>query len=319
MITWPQFLLNDFDAERVVLFIGSGVSRNSVGADGVTRPKTWAEFLHAAAKSRNILPRVQPYLDSHDYLTALEILRMGMQQQDYATLVKNEYQRPGYSHAPIHEAIYRLDCKIVLTPNFDKIYETYVGQVSRGTIDAKEYHFPQLAEYIRGDSYVVIKIHGSVDDHRNMIFGRKDYARARVENSLFYDILRALILTHTFLFIGCGIDDPDIRLVLEDINFGVGGSRCHYFVAAANAISSDMKIVLRETMNLEVLEYDNATGDHLNLTRSLENLVAILDGTPTPLMVPDTAAMIPTPAAMPPAAAHLSSGSPTIPPVTVAL
>lgn len=282
MITWPQFLLDDFDAKRVVLFVGSGVSRNSVGADGVTRPKTWADFLQAAATARNILPRVQPYLNSHDYLTALDILRMGMQQQEYAALVRNEYQRPGYSHAPIHEAIYRLDCKIVLTPNFDKIYETYAAQVSRGTIVAKDYHFPQLAEYIRGDTYVVIKVHGSVDDHRNMIFGRKDYARARVENSLFYDILRALILTHTFVFIGCGIDDPDIRLVLEDINFGAGGSRCHYFVTAAGAISSDMKSVLRDTMNLDVLEYENAAGDHLNLTRSLEELVATLGGVPAP-------------------------------------
>lgn len=295
MITWPRFLLDDFDAERVVLFIGSGVSRNSVGTDGVTRPKTWADFLRTTATARGILPRVQPYLDSHDYLTALDILRMGMQQQEYAALVRNEYQRPGYSHAPIHEAIYRIDCKIVLTPNFDKIYETYAAQVSRGTIVTKDYHFPQLAEYIRGDTYVVIKIHGSVDDHRNMIFGRKDYARARVENSLFYGILRALILTHTFFFIGCGIDDPDIRLVLEDINFGAGGSRCHYFAAAAGAISGDMKSVLRDTMNLEVLEYDNAAGDHLNLTRSLENLVNILGGVPTPLT-----ASAPAPAITPP-------------------
>jgi hypothetical protein len=271
-------LLDDFDAERVVLFIGSGVSRNSFGADGITRPKTWAAFLHAAATARGILPRVQAYLDSHDYLTALDILRMGMQQQEYAALIRNEYQRPGYSHAPIHEAINRLDCKIVLTPNFDKIYETYVAQVSRGTIVTKEYHFPQLAEYVRGDTHVVIKIHGSVDDHRKMIFGRKDYARARVENSLFYDILRALILTHTFLFVGCGIDDPDIRLVLEDINFGAGGSRCHYFTAASGAVNQDMKNVLRDTMNLEILEYDNTAGDHLNLTRSLEDLVATLSG-----------------------------------------
>lgn len=299
MIAWPQFLIDDFEAKRVVLFIGSGVSRNSVGADGVTRPKTWADFLTEAAKSRNVLPRVQPYLSSHDYLTALDILRMGMQQQEYAALVRNEYQRPGYSHAPIHDAIYRLNCKIVLTPNFDKIYETYVAQVSRGTIVVKDYHFPQLAEYVRGDTYVVIKIHGSVDDHRKMIFGRKDYARARVENSLFYDILRALILTHTFLFVGCGIDDPDIRLVLEDINFGAGGSRCHYFTAAAGAINSDMKNVLRDTMNLDVLEYDNAAGDHLNLTRSLEALVAALGGTTAVAPAPTQAVAIATPAIAP--------------------
>lgn len=298
MIKWPQVLLEDFESNRVVLFIGSGVSRNSVGNDGRTRPKTWADFLKTAADSRGMLPRIQPYLDTHDYLTALDILRMGMTQQDYAALVRNEYQRPGYSHAPIHEAIYKLNCKIVLTPNFDKIYETYAIQVSRGTIVSKDYHFAQLAEFIRGDSYVVIKVHGSVDDHRNMIFGRKDYARARVENAMFYDILRALILTHTFLFIGCGIDDPDIRLLLEDINFGAGGSRCHYFVSAGEAISADMKSVLRDTMNLDVLEYENAAGDHSDLTASLEDLATTL-GMPSPRVAlsADAASNPPVPAA----------------------
>ncbi|MCV2356623.1 SIR2 family protein [Paucibacter sp. B2R-40] len=199
-----------------------------------------------------------------------------MSQEDYAEMVRNEYLAPAYEPAPIHDAIYRLNCKIVLTPNFDKIYDVYVGEKARGTIDVKDYHVSELAEFIRGDRQIVIKTHGSVDAHRKMIFGRKDYAKARVEHSFFYDILRALVLTHTFLFIGCGVDDPDIRQVLEDMNFGAVGSRSHFFVAAQGSLDVDMQNVLLDTMNLRVLEYAYVDGshDHGDLTVSLQDLVS---------------------------------------------
>jgi SIR2-like domain len=278
MINWPVQLLEDFATQRVVLFIGSGVSRNSVGADGTTRPKTWHWFLKDTAEQLGILPRIEPYLNAKDYLTALDVIRHGMAPQDYATIVRREYLTPAYNPAEIHDAIYRLDCRIVLTPNFDKIYDVYVGEKSRGTIDVKEYHCPEIAEFIRGDRRVVIKTHGSVDSHKLMIFGRKEYAQARVRYSLFYDILKALILTHTFLFIGCGIDDPDIKLVLEDINFGAVGSRSHYFMAAQGSIDVDMKNVLRDTMNLSVIEYPYvaASNDHSQLTTELMGLVGLV-------------------------------------------
>jgi len=278
MTIWPAKLVEDFQIERVVLFIGSGVSRNSVGRDGVTRPKTWHTFLETAAEQRNVTEKIAPYLQARDYLTALDVLRHGMANEDYAALVRAEYQAPGYEAADIHDALYRLDCRIVLTPNFDKIYDVFAAQKSRGTIDVKEYHCRDIAEFTRGDRRVVIKTHGSVDSHKLMIFGRKDYAKARVEHSLFYDVLKALILTHTFLFVGCGIDDPDIRLVLEDINFGAVGSRSHYFVAAAGAINADMKNVLADTMNLRVVEYayEAESNDHSDLTKSLIELAATL-------------------------------------------
>lgn len=278
MITWPVQLLEDFAAERVVLFIGSGVSRNSVGEDGITKPKTWYSFLRDTATQLGILPKIDPYLQAKDYLTALDLIRHGMPAQEYAKIVRKEYLTPGYGPAQIHEAIYRLNCRIVLTPNFDKIYDVYVGEKSRGTIDVKEYHCPELAEFIRGDRRVVIKTHGSVDSHKLMIFGRKEYAQARVQYSLFYEILKALILTHTFVFIGCGIDDPDIKLVLEDINFGAVGSRSHYFVSAQHAIDADMKNILRDTMNLSVIEYPYVAGsnNHSHLTTEIMALADLV-------------------------------------------
>lgn len=282
---WTDPLLEDFDQKRVVLFVGSGVSRNSVGRDGNRSPKTWHKFLADIANSHNLSGLVKPYLDARDYLTALDVLRHKLRPEQYSRIIREEYQNPGYAAADIHDAIYRLDCKVVLSPNFDKIYDVYVLEKSIGTITIKEYYADDLAEFIRGDRSVVIKTHGSVDTPAKMIFGRKDYARARTQNAMFYEVLRALTLTHTLLFIGCGIDDPDIRLILEDINFGSAGARSHYFLSAQGAISEEMKQVLLDTMNLIVLEYPYVAGseDHSSLTTELRALADSLSAAPAAL------------------------------------
>lgn len=274
MINWPEQLINDLMSKRTVLFLGSGVSRNSVGIDGKTRPQTWAKFLETASKKINVFEKTSTYLDKHDHLTALDIIQNSCSPDEYANIITQEYLTPQYGHAPIHEEIYKLDAPIVLTPNFDKIYDVYAQSISRGTTIVKQYFDLDLARFIRGDKRVVIKIHGSVDSVPNMIFGRKDYAASRVKHSWFYEILKSLILTHTFLFIGCGTDDPDIRLLLEDVNFSAGFSREHYFLSAKESIQEEFSTILKDTMNLRVLEYDYdpAQDDHSDLSASIKAL-----------------------------------------------
>ena len=41
-ISWPNSLINDIARRRCVIFLGSGISRNSVNATGL-HPKTWVE------------------------------------------------------------------------------------------------------------------------------------------------------------------------------------------------------------------------------------------------------------------------------------
>ncbi|EOZ9345911.1 SIR2 family protein [Enterobacter hormaechei] len=278
MIDWPEQLIDDLKNKRVVLFLGSGVSNNSVGVDGQRRPKTWRNFLHNAAERHHALDEISSYLEINDFLTALDLLKNKISRDDYARLIYEEYIEPRYGEAPIHEEIYKLDAKIVLTPNFDKIYDLYSGSKSRGTVVIKNYYDADLPRFIRGDKQVVIKIHGSSDSVEQMIFGRKDYALARTKYKSFYEMLKSLILTHTFLFIGCGTDDPDIRMLLEDIQFSAVNAREHYFLSAQGSIKIGFKTVLETTMNLKVLEYDfdPEQRDHSDLTNSLRELNLIL-------------------------------------------
>ncbi len=162
MITWPPELVADLEMRRAVLFLGSGVSRNSVALDGTTRPRAWEDFLIDAARQVGVSAEIAPYIASRDYLTALDLIRYRCSRDQYATIVHKEYLTPGYGDAKIHEIIYKLDAKMVLTPNFDKIYDVYAAAKSRGTIVVKQFFDLGLVRYIRGDKQIVIKIHGSV-------------------------------------------------------------------------------------------------------------------------------------------------------------
>lgn len=53
--------------------------------------------------------------------------------------IKIAFLAPNFKRAPIHESLFKLDCRIVVTPNFDKIYETYAYREIDGTIIVKNY------------------------------------------------------------------------------------------------------------------------------------------------------------------------------------
>ena len=271
MIAWPEQLVKDLARRRVVVFLGAGVSRNSTNPDG-RRPKTWEQFLRDACEG--IQPpkkHIQSLLKQRDYLTACEVIRRKIGRDDFIDIVRDEFLTPGYQHAQIHENIFRLDSRIVATPNFDKIHETLANHRARGSIIVKHNYDPDVADAIRDDGRLILKVHGSIDSPNRLIFTRSEYARARIEHRTFYQVLDALAMTHTFIFVGCGVSDPDVALLLEDAFFRHPASRGHIMLIPRGAMHSEVAAIVGETMNLRMIEY-SAADNHRELTESLAEL-----------------------------------------------
>lgn len=204
---------------------------------------------------------------------ACEIIVEALGDNEFGELAANEFRRPGYKPSDIHAAVYRLDSRLVLTPNIDKIYEQYAMNESHSTIVAKSYYEEDIAKYLRTNDFLIIRIHGYVDDVAKLIFTHKQYSEARCKYASFYRMLDALMLTHTFIFLGCGINDPDIQLILENMNFLYPGCLPHYFVTAKDTYSSEIEKSLLHNRNLELLTYDNLDGKHQQLLEELEKLI----------------------------------------------
>lgn len=271
MITWPTNLIEDIARRKCVLVLGSGVSKNSTNGAG-DRPKDWKEFLRSASENVIGKTEIQKQIRSGDYLTACELIKKELGRDDYNTLVRNEFLTPAYQPADIHKHIFNLDSRIVITPNFDKIYDTYANTVSNGNIIVKKYNETDVADCIRRPEPLIIKIHGSVESPDNLVFTRKDYSEARTKYRDFYHLIDALSITHTFIFIGCGTNDPDIRLILEDYSFRFSQNKKHYIIMSKNAVHPKVREIISETMSLKSILYD-PKDHHKELTDSLEALV----------------------------------------------
>lgn len=277
MIDWPEYLIDAIARRKSVLFLGSGISANSCNDEG-KHPLTWEAFLKdilvkRSAKLSKQKAVIEQMIKVNDYLTACEIIVETLGDNDFGELAANEFRRPGYKPSNIHEAVYQLDSRLVLTPNVDKIYEQYALNESHSTIVIKSYYEDDIAKYLRTNDFLIIRVHGYVDDVSKIIFTHRQYSEARCKYASFYKILDALILTHTFVFLGCGISDPDIQLILENMNFLYPGCLPHYFVTAKDTYSKEIEKSLLHNRNLELLIYDNFDGTHQQLLVELKELI----------------------------------------------
>jgi hypothetical protein len=272
MIPWPQELVSDMARRRCVVFLGAGISRSCQNSQGQS-PKTWEEFLRSAIQTIHPNQHIRALIKKEDYLTACEIIKKTLGRDSFNSLVIQEFLNPRFPHAPIHEAVFDLDSRIVATPNFDKIYETFANHKASGSIRIKHHYDADIAEAIRRTDRLILKIHGTIDFPDKMIFTRQEYAEARAKYQNFYSILESLALTHTFLFLGCGVNDPDLRLLLEDNFFKHASTRPHIFVLPKYSLHKDVIEVIQKSMNLGVLTY-RSSDNNAELLTSVRDLVA---------------------------------------------
>lgn len=275
MIDWPEELVRDIAARRSVLFLGAGVSRNAENVHGV-HPRDWTGFLtHLASLIQNSTQReeVSLCIADADLLTACELARKYLSASVFKTEMIKEFSGNAYQHAKIHDDLSLVDSRLVMTTNFDKLYENRANQLQANTVLVKNYYDKDVADVFRRQDRIVLKVHGTIDSPDLTIFTRSQYALARRDYSHFYQLLRGLFITHTFVFLGASMRDPDMQLLLEDHAYRFEGARPHYIVMPENSARAGTLQVLEETMNLKALVY-NPVDHHKALADSVANLVS---------------------------------------------
>jgi hypothetical protein len=205
-------------------------------------------------------------LEACDYLK-------NIYDERWIEFVKQKFQRPAYKSADIHQNMFDLDSRIVCSVNFDRIYDTFAISKSQGTYIVKNYWDDDIGSVTSGPDRYLLKLHGSIDSPDKLIFSTSDYASARNKYSSFYSILDALIATHSFLILGCGINDPDVQLLFE--NYRYRYNLKNHFMCVPKPISQMEISLVKETRGINIIPYQAAEG-HLELTESLEVLVGLV-------------------------------------------
>lgn len=274
MIDWPESLVPELAERRCVIVLGAGASAGCLSADSLRRPPTWPQLLEALLQRVAVggdADEARVFITAEKFLHAAQIIRDSIPQGDFDQIIRRELQDPRYQFGKIHELVNKLDPKIVLTTNYDDIYELYSsrGDAVNG-YNVCNYYDAHALNDIRSTTRIILKAHGSVSDPSRVVLSLGDYFRARRNFPAFFATVDALFLTNTLLFLGCGLNDPDIGLLLENVNISAPSSHPHYAVVE-NVRHPSIKRAVRETYNLELLEYD--AGQHAQVTDSLEDLL----------------------------------------------
>lgn len=271
---WPLELIEDIARRRAVLYIGAGASASTNGDDG-KRPPDWITFLKDANRrlGRKV-PRdtVRDLINDQDLLTACELLKKSL-DETWPEVLKQEFIEPHYQAGDLHREIHNLDLPIVITPNFDTIYDRFASHETRGATVVKNYYDVDLPMYIRRNYRVILKAHGTIDEPSRMVFTRGDYAKMREHHRSFSNLLESLFLTHTFLFIGTSFNDPDLRLFLESMRYMHPEAPPHYMTSPIGEVSKHVDESIRGNMNLKLLRYSPDNG-HSALVEGVRDLVS---------------------------------------------
>lgn len=260
LINWEENLIEEIAHRRCVLFLGAGISATSKN-DMDESPMKWGEFISEAISLVRITPQdkldekkafIQRMIEKENYLLALQTIFDTSDPGRYSSFLRQIFSRPNYKASKVHELIKDIDSKVVVTTNFDKIYENLCND--HGYTSANYNENNKILTNIKTQESLIIKAHGTIDDVDGMVFTQKQYHNSKKKHPEFYQILRALFLTNTVLFLGYSLSDPDINLMLETMANTSSPSSPHY-VIVKTGIDEEIKQYWFDCYNVFALEY----------------------------------------------------------------
>ena len=267
---WPDNLVEELAYRRCLIFLGSGISATAKNDDGES-PDTWGAFLdNVKSKMKNPSGDdkkfVEDMLKKQNYLLALQAIADLCDSGEYSNYLKSQYLRGKYKPSKVHELIKDLDSKIVVTTNFDKLYEGLCHEPEYITFDYTDTR--SIIGSIKAPENIIIKAHGSIDDTEKLIFTAKQYYQAQEQYPEFYHLMTALFLTHTVVFFGYSLNDPDINLLLQFLH-NTANSSCPHYMIDKKGNKPQLVKHWKDTYNVSLLEYGD---DYSCLESSLEEL-----------------------------------------------
>ncbi|MCE0558699.1 SIR2 family protein [Motilimonas sp. E26] len=276
---WPKALIEELASRRCIVFLGAGASAGSSNQDTPPKsPPTWKELLDgikSIASNEASKPIADSLIAKEKYLDAAEVLFGSINSADFASYIREVMAEPRYQASDIHEYVLNLDPKIVVTTNYDDIYDNYCKSgKEQGLYNVCKYYESHLVSDLRSPVRQIIKAHGCITDPSKIVLTRSQYFQERQNYPNFYKVLDALFLTNTLLFLGYSLSDPDIQLMLENSNITYKASHPHYALVE-EGMEESIKKAYKEAYNIYFIEFPS--GDFARANEILEELVQLVN------------------------------------------
>lgn len=269
VIVIPAALLDAVQERRCVLFVGSGLS-------SMAGYPTWDQLIENLVAQAKTLPfartkGIEYFEQTKDYFTLAEFARSALGTSQY-TAVLRKYLGAPVKPTPAHRVIAETDYRGIITTNYDRILETTITQVRGWTPNTfTPDSISSLGTALSNPELFIFKLHGDIGSPEGIVLSNRDYDRLILRSPHVRSFLQAIFLTHTLLFVGYSLRDPDFQLVLRELTLMFESYiPTHYaLIADAGEFAVDQ---LLTRMNIQTIPYSPADGhkEVLDILKTVE-------------------------------------------------
>lgn len=262
---WPDSLVREIVEKRCVIHVGSGVSCQAKDKDG-NRPPSWPSLL-TQLKDEVVFDLeaktlIQEFVSEKRYLDAAEIIRLKGSAAEFGAKVRRLFIEPEYDISLSHQLLVGIAPKIFVTTNYDTLLEgALIAGPGHNSYTQFEHTREGLLDAVRSPSTILVKLHGCAKYPNDIILSRSDYFRLRKKYSFCFDVVSSVYKLHTVLFVGCGIEDPDINLILENNQIQVDARNPSYAMVGSKSYAAKLRETIRSQYNIELITFNQADSD----------------------------------------------------------
>lgn len=206
--------------DSLVIFVGSGLSKRFGLPD-------WKELVHEVINN----------IDKKEHIPLIQIMESGLMKPiQILEVIKNEhneihrYIKNKFNiiagDFTLHKNILELSGQIVTT-NYDNAFEKASNDEIIPTIYDSKFN---LSEINRNKNPFILKLHGCFKDPEKCILFLNDYTNLYSGENAAIVKLKSIFTDKTILFLGFGLNDPEINLIFSNLDTAFGNNNKHFVI-----------------------------------------------------------------------------------------
>lgn len=263
-------------SNQLVVFIGAGMS-NNFGFP------TWNSLVKQMYQQlTGKLPAAKKVFSSDELVRIPQLLR-NKNVAAYRKILKECFgaQKVKKADNVLLDEIMKLNPKHIITTNFDTLIETYLRDKENALQKEHSiqegydklvkhqiaYHYMPVindSDMILADAnHLLLKIHGDVQNMDSLVLCEDDYLGYADSHILMENFIKSLLINHTFLFIGYGVGDSNLKLIMKWVDTIVASKKKldeekrkkHILLYADKKVMDALQREYFERKQIQVLEF----------------------------------------------------------------
>lgn len=290
----PEQLVEAIAEGRGALFVGAGLSQGAglKGWPGLLR--AMLERLEKRDGPQEEHDELIDAIERNDLLAVAEELRERLGLDEFRHLLSEEIRGAKGSPSPTptdtHRRIHAIPFGALVTTNYDQLIEgAYALENQGSTLHAFTHQdVPELAAALRESPYL-LKLHGDISRIDGVVLGSSDYRQIIHANPACRKHLSTLFATRTVLFVGYGLGDPDLLLLLDELRQHFADyTTQHYALMPEGSVPNFKRGRFEKDYGIRILTYSPTEG-HPEVSGFLQALAEQVEQA-QPRPTPDVAA-----------------------------